>query len=237
MNKTKRIITGVASALICAALITGSAYAISVATASPMETTPIITEASTANILANNLNVVAVAAKSSENNSIEGTPVLVQNGTVTVSGQDNKTWKIGDEGLAFESGYEPVFSEGDGIVTVSEQGMVKFNVSEEGGLGATRVYKLPFIEGVPGEDDITAETAVETATRTIQGKYALTDETLARFTPEALLNVANPDEPVWSVVFNPVSNSDFSEIGCYSVTINANTGEISSVLSAADGIG
>ena len=232
MNKQKKIMPGVALALVCATLITGSAFAISAAAANPMETAPIITEANAADFIANDLNVVAVSSEGTG-----GTPVLVQGGLVTVSGQDNKTWKIGDEGLEFESGYEPVFSEEDGIVTVTGQGSVTWNVSEEGGLGAIGGYEPIFIVGVPGEDDIAAETAIETATRAIKDKYALTDKTLARFTSEASFNVANPDEPVWSVVFNPANNSDFSEIGCYSVTINAKTGEIVNILSAADSIG
>ena len=237
MNKTKRIMTGVATALVCAALITGSAFAISAATASPMETAPIIMEANAANILANNLSVVAVDAKPSENSGKVGTPVLVQSGTVTVSGQDNKIWTIGDNGLEFEGDYELPFTEEDGVVTVSGQDNLTWKIGDEGVIEAKRGYEAPFIEGVPGEDNITAETAIETAMRAIQNKYALTDETIARFTSQAMLNVANPDEPVWSVNFNPVNNSDFSEIGCYSVNINARTGEIGSIISAADGIG
>jgi hypothetical protein len=236
MNKTKKTMTGVALTLVCAALIMGSAFALMGAAARPMETAPVVTEIDASGIVAKDLNVVAVAAKSSE--SAGGTPVLVQDGIVTVSEQDNKTWKIGDEGLEFESGYEPVvFSEEDGIVTISGQGFVTWKASAEGGLGAVRVYEVPFIEGVPGEDDIAAETAIETATRAIKDKYALTEKTLARFTSEASFNVANPDEPVWTITFNPANNSDFSEIGCYTVTINAKTGEIVNITSAADGIG
>jgi chaperonin GroEL (HSP60 family) len=196
MNKKKTIMTGVASALVCAVLITGSALAILAANANPMETAPIVTEA--ADLLANDLNVVAVDA----NYDTEGTSVLVQSGIVTVSGEGALTAMVGDDGVLVFEAFTPIF-----------------------------------VEGVPGENDIDAETAVETAARAVQDKYALTDKTLARFTIEALLNVANSDEPVWSIVFNPANNSAFSAIGCYSVIINSKTGEIFSILSAADGIG
>ena len=238
MNMKRKTFMGVALVMVCATLITGGAFALYVAAASPMETVPVVMETSALDFTANDLNVVTVSAQPNDNTDAAGTPVLVQSGIVTVSGQDNKTWKLGDEGLEFEGGYEPVvFSEEDGIVTVSGEGYVAWKVSDEGGLGAVRVYELPFIEGVPGEGDIAAETAVDIAIRAIQDKYALTDATLARFTSQALLNVVNPDEPVWGVSFNPANNSDFTEIGCYNVTINAKTGEIINILSAADGIG
>ena len=233
MNKKKGIMTG-AILTVCAVFIASAAFALTSAAARPMETSPVVTEASAAGLISD-LNVVAVAARADDNSE---TTVLVQGGTVTVSGEDNVTWKSADESLEFVSGFEPVaFSVEDGIVSVSGQGSVTWNVSDEGGLGAIGGFEPTFIEGIPGEDDIAAETAVETATRAIQDKYALTDRTLARFTIEALLNVANPDEPVWSVGFNPANNNYFSEIGTYHVTINARTGEILNILSAADGIG
>ena len=241
MNKTKKIMTGVASALLCVALITGSAFAISAAVASPMETAPVVMEANAPELLANDLSVVAVDA----NTDTEGTPVLVpsgviisEDGTVSVSGQGSVIFKAGEDGaLSFED-YVPapaVLGE-DGTVTVSGEGAVIYKVGEDGVVGFED-YSPAFVEGVPGEDDITADTAIAAATRAIQSKYALTDATIARFASQALLNVANPDEPVWSVVFNPVNNSDFSEIGCYNVTVNAKTGEIGNILSAADGKG
>ena len=245
MNKTKRIITGVASALLCVALITGSAFAISAAVASPMETAPVVTEASAPELLTNELGVVAVDANTDTDADTEGTPVLVQSGviisedgTVIVSGQGSVICMVGDDGILRFEDYVPapaVLVE-DGTVTVSGEGAVVYKVGEDGVVGFED-YSPAFVEGVPGEDDITADTAIAAATQAIQSKYALTDATIARFASQALLNVANPDEPVWSVVFNPVNNSDFSEIGCYSVTVNAKTGEVGSILSAADGIG
>ena len=207
MNKTKRITTGIASILLCVALITGSAFAFSAAVASPMETAPTITEARAQEPLVKAIKEVAVGAKS----DTEGTPVFVQSGNVTISE--------------------------DGIVTVSGEGAVICKVGEDGVVRFEDGYKPAFVEGIPGADGITAETAVAAAIQAIQNKYALTDATMARFTSQALFNVANPDEPVWSVVFNPASASDFSEIGCYSVTINAKTGEIGNILSTVDGKG
>jgi len=246
MKKTKTIMTGVASALLCVALITGSAFAISAAVASPMETAPIVTETNTPDILASELNEVAVVATDAKADT-DGTPVLVQSGnvtvsedgTVTVSGQGAMTCKVGDDGvLRFEDYEGPIVSlEEDGTVNVSGQGTVTCKVGDDGVPVFDFGYKPTFIEGTPGEDDIAAETAIEAATRAIQSKYALTDETIVRFTSQALLNVANPNEPVWSVVFNPANSSDFSEIGCYNVTVNARTGEIGNIVSAADGKG
>jgi hypothetical protein len=97
--------------------------------------------------------------------------------------------------------------------------------------------KPVFIAGTPGENDITKENAIEIARDAIVEKYALSDETLSRFTVSTDFNIVDPEQPTWHVNFLPTDQSDFSEIGNYFVTINSPSGEVVKLLSAADGVG
>lgn len=97
--------------------------------------------------------------------------------------------------------------------------------------------KPSFISGTPGKNDITQENAIEIAKKAIIKKYALTDKTLSRFSISAKFNVINPGKPEWGIDFYPTIQEDFSEIGNYYIIINSPSGEVTKVLSAADGLG
>ncbi|GEM_PF-3084034 len=94
-----------------------------------------------------------------------------------------------------------------------------------------------FVEGIPSADDLTEEEAVKTAKEAVIKEYALTDETLLKFSIHTAFNIADPEAPVWSITLYPTNSSDYSEIGNYNITINALSGKIIKILSAADGVG
>ncbi len=94
-----------------------------------------------------------------------------------------------------------------------------------------------YVEGKPGANDIAAEKAVEIARSAIMEKYALTDDTLKRFSIYSGFNVADPENPKWHVSFYPTDKADYAEIGCYNVILDPVTGKIISITSAADGRG
>ncbi|HWQ79132.1 MAG TPA: hypothetical protein VN381_09970 [Anaerovoracaceae bacterium] len=94
-----------------------------------------------------------------------------------------------------------------------------------------------FIAGTPSENDLPEAEAIEIAKSSVVEKFALTDETLSRFTIFATLNVVNPDRPEWQIVFNPTDQNDFSEIGTYCIYVMSPSGEVVKILSAADGVG
>ncbi|HHW47485.1 MAG TPA: hypothetical protein GXX14_02575 [Clostridiaceae bacterium] len=99
------------------------------------------------------------------------------------------------------------------------------------------VRRPVYVEGTPGENDIKAEDAVEIAKSVIKEKYALTDETLDRFSVHTGFNVADPEHPTWHITFRPAIQSDFAEIGCYYVVLDAADGKIIKIMSAADSVG
>jgi len=65
------------------------------------------------------------------------------------------------------------------------------------------VRRPVYVEGTPGENDIKAEDAVEIAKSVIKEKYALTDETLDRFSVYTGFNVADPEHPAWHINLQP----------------------------------
>lgn len=93
------------------------------------------------------------------------------------------------------------------------------------------------VEGTPSANDIAVDNAVDIAKLAIQEKYALTDETLKRFSVHTGFNVVDPKHPTWHINFYPTIQSDFAEIGCYNVILDSVTGEIIEISSAADGRG
>lgn len=94
-----------------------------------------------------------------------------------------------------------------------------------------------FVDGTPSENDLAEEAAVKIAKNAVVEKFALTKETLSRFSIDAAFNVVNPDQPEWSITLYPTNQNDFSEIGTYHVTIKSPSGEIVKILSAADAVG
>jgi hypothetical protein len=106
-----------------------------------------------------------------------------------------------------------------------------------GGPKRERLYS--YTEGQPGENDISSDAAVTAAVSALTGKYALRQETLDRFKITTVFYSVYEDltVPVWYVSLYPENTDDFSEIGCYTGLIDAETGETVRLLSAADGRG
>jgi hypothetical protein len=94
-----------------------------------------------------------------------------------------------------------------------------------------------FIAGTPSENDLTEEQAVDLAKNSVDSDFALTEETWAKFSIDAKLNVVDLKAPVWSVTFYPTDQNDFSQIGTYNVTIDSHSSDIIKIMSAADGVG
>ena len=96
------------------------------------------------------------------------------------------------------------------------------------------------IDGEPLENEIKEDEASEAAIKAITEKYALTKETLDKFTVTCKYYEQDPEVPdthVWWVNLYPTDTSNFSEIGCYSAYVNAETGEVVSIQDATDGKG
>lgn len=106
-------------------------------------------------------------------------------------------------------------------------------------LGTKQIDNVPltFVKGEPGENDIAKEKSIEAATDALVQKYALKQEILNRFSSHAEFNVVNPDSPEWCIDFSPTNPDELSEIGCYYVTVNAQTGEVIKVTSASGDVG
>jgi hypothetical protein len=102
-------------------------------------------------------------------------------------------------------------------------------------------YAVPdsYEEGSPGEDDITEDIALSKAVDAIKSKYALTQETLDRFEVTPVFYSKYEDVPgnVWFVYLYPFDKDEYTEIGCYSALLNASTGDVLKMMSAADGKG
>jgi hypothetical protein len=126
----------------------------------------------------------------------------------------------------------------DESLSLEDQARLKMDLEEE--MKANGIGISTFVAGTPSENDLAEEQAVEiakSAVSTIIEQYALTDDTLARFSIGTVLNVFDPESPVWSVTFYPTNQNDFSEIGTYNITIDALSGEILTIMTAADGVG
>ena len=78
----------------------------------------------------------------------------------------------------------------------------------------------------------------QTDTRS-NNRYALKQATLDKFNVTATYYSTYGDMSgaVWCIDLNPINASDFSEIGCYTVLLNTETGEVVQFHSAADGRG
>ena len=140
------------------------------------------------------------------------------------------------------AGSATVVADGNGNQTiVSEQDKIQFenDLKAANDLKAKvdKNYKPTFVAGTPSEKDLTKEKAIGLAKKSVDSEYALTDETWSKFSTSAVLNVVDPEAPVWSVTFYPTNQNDFSQIGTYNVTIDSLSGEIIKIMSAADGVG
>lgn len=129
-----------------------------------------------------------------------------------------------------------VVSDGNGNQTIiSEQDRIQLEKDL-----AAKVDKNSdptFVAGTPSENDLPEEQAVELAKNSVDNEFALTEETWSKFSTNAVLNVADPEAPVWSITFYPTNQNDFSQIGTYNVTIDSRSDEIIKIMSAADGVG
>lgn len=94
-----------------------------------------------------------------------------------------------------------------------------------------------FVAGTPAANDLTELQAIASAKTAVVKEFALTRETLSRFSVHAALNVADPQKPVWSITLYPAISSDFADIGTYHIDLDSLSGEIIQLLSAADGVG
>jgi hypothetical protein len=105
--------------------------------------------------------------------------------------------------------------------------------------GPKRDTPVRYTEGQPGENDIARDAAVSAAMDALTGQYALRQETLDRFSVTTAFYSVYEDlpAPVWYVSLYPANADEFSEIGCYTALIDAETGETVRLLSAADGKG
>ena len=142
-----------------------------------------------------------------------GATVIVANGEVTVDAPSNGN----------DTAYSFYYNSDSGVFDVIERSDI---------LG-------PYVEGQPGGDDIEKEAAVSVAVKSITDKYALKQTTLDKFYITATYYSTYEDisGAVWFINLNPINAGDFSEIGCYTAVLNAETGDVLRLLSAADGKG
>jgi hypothetical protein len=96
-------------------------------------------------------------------------------------------------------------------------------------------------EGSPLEHEIQEPKAKELAVSAIKQKYALTDETIGRFTVTSIFYVdypsLKPDTHMWRIYLYPTNKEEYTEIGCYTAYLDAVSGEVIQLESAGDGIG
>lgn len=95
-------------------------------------------------------------------------------------------------------------------------------------------------EGTPLANEISSDKAEEIGIAAITPKYALTQETLDRFTVTLKYYEVTDEAPgkhVWRVYLYPTNTDEFSEIGCYWTYIDAETGDALQLKSAVDGKG
>lgn len=117
-----------------------------------------------------------------------------------------------------------------------ERDLERALIDQNGGADSSEAAPV-FIAGTPSENDLPEEAAIKTAREAIINDYALTDETLSKFSIHTSFNVVDPEVPVWSITFYPTNQNDYSQIGNYNITIDSTSGEIIEILSAADGVG
>lgn len=82
------------------------------------------------------------------------------------------------------------------------------------------------VHGLPGEDSMSREEAVQLAKETIMKAYCLKENALARFNVQVEFNVIDADNPVWQIYFDVKNTDDFAALGLYRVFINDATKEI-----------
>jgi hypothetical protein len=137
-----------------------------------------------------------------------------------------------------EDGAKAAVTYGDGSVHTYEGKAAEASIERFG--GPKRDLPDRYVEGRPGDGDISEESAVSAALEAIKSKYALTDETLDRFsvTPIFYATYEDIEGAVWYVRLYPKDVNEFTEIGAYWTVLDPATGEALQVLSSAtDGKG
>lgn len=82
------------------------------------------------------------------------------------------------------------------------------------------------VHGLPGEDNMSRDEAVQLAKETIMKTYRLKKTALARFNVQVEFNVIDAGNPVWQIYFDVKNTDDFAALGLYHVSINDATREI-----------
>ena len=103
------------------------------------------------------------------------------------------------------------------------------------------VYRIPLSKkGTPLANEISSDKAKEIGIAALVKKYALTQETLDRFTVTTKYYEVTqevPDKHVWRVILELTNTDEFAEIGSYWTFIDAETGDALQLMSAVDGKG
>lgn len=95
-------------------------------------------------------------------------------------------------------------------------------------------------EGEPDAAELDEITAIDLAAAAITETFALTQETLDRFSVWGTFYTECPevsDTRLWCIIFDSANSQDFMKIGNYHVYVDAATGEILKIETAADGKG
>lgn len=100
-------------------------------------------------------------------------------------------------------------------------------------------------EGTPGAQEQTKTQSLAMAKEEVIKKYALRPEVLNKFTITATYHEAGTyiadhiekGKNVWFIEMQPIHQSDYSEIGTYAVYLDALTGKVIKIFSAADAVG
>ena len=82
------------------------------------------------------------------------------------------------------------------------------------------------VHGLPGEDNMSRDEAVQMAKETIMKAYRLKEAALDRFNVQVEFNVIDAECPVWQIYFDVKDTGDFAALGLYRVFINDATREI-----------
>ena len=129
-------------------------------------------------------------------------------------------------------------SDGSVVISYNGEGSVVLSYNGEG-LSGSAYTPNSYVVGQPSDGDIDQDAAISIAVTSIAERYALKQTVLDRFSITATYyaTYSNLSGAVWVIEFNPIHASDFSEIGCYTEVLNAETGEVIQLRSAADGIG
>jgi hypothetical protein len=200
----------------------------------------------------------AIASQAMERSITPESPTTISQRNVANTLQDEKTDKTSkldatlnennlpplypEGGIPEDRSLEVVFAKsienGDTIMVNGEEVLLKDYIKGE--MWKDIKVKLKnYVEGQPGDDDISSETAIDTAKKELIQKYSLKQELIEKFkiTAEYYTKYEDISVPVWRIYLYPSNINEFTEIGCYTAILDASTGKAIQLLSAADGKG